>query len=62
LAATFQEESLSKRLFVRRREVDQVRALRASRPTELEASVEQGNAQCTGKMMAANTPIQTGAA
>ena len=58
---TFQEESLSERLFARRGEVDHARSVRASRPAELEASIEQGSAQRAGKVVTAHTPIQTGA-
>src|ERR1700676_4052656 len=61
LAAPFRKESLPERLLARWREVDHTRALRPSRPAELEASIEQRSAQCAAKMMTAHTPIQTGA-
>ena len=54
-------KSLPKRLFARRGEVDHARALRASRPAELEASIEQGSAERAGKVVTAHTPVQTGA-
>src|ERR1700694_5090304 len=59
LGRTFQKESLPECLFSRRREVDHTRALRASRPAELEATIEQRSAQRAGKMMTAHTPTQT---
>src|ERR1039457_7153378 len=58
----FQAETLSKRLFARRREVDHSRALHTPRPAERVVAVEQGSAKRAREMMAANTPIQTGAA
>src|SRR5450631_209181 len=62
LAVAPRKKSLPKRALARSREVDHSRAFRAPRPAELEAPVEQRRAQRAGKMMAANAPIEAGAA
>jgi len=59
---TFQNKSLSKRIFARRRERDHARTLGTASPTKIEALGEQSSAQRAGEVMAANTPIEAGAA
>src|SRR6266550_6043479 len=61
LGQSLSMKSLPERLFARRGEVDHARALRASRPAELEASIEQDSAERAGEVVTAHAPVQTGA-